>query len=440
MKAPSVIPSQSRRSHEHYRVAAHLFRNSALLGLIATVPVDAIAEGFRNSPAGSFNLGRAGGRFAHVDDSSAIAQNPANLVDLERIEAQLTPSAVYLKVDYSGDGGLSAETKDPWKFLPNLFVAAPFDDNRFAAGLGITTPYGLGNEWDQSGRFADPTGWRYQTPYSSELMTINLNPTFAIKLGEHFQAGVGLDVFWSELTFKQYYPWFLVTGNLADGEGKAEASGDGVGFGANLGITWKPADRHRFALTFRSPVAVDYEGDFETENAPALFGGGTYGSSFDSRIEFPMIIGGGYGFDVTDKVRLEVDFEWVQFSRFDSLPVTVGEPLPGLPSEVREEWDNTFTAGIGGDWRFATNWVLRAGYQFYESPVPDQTISPSIPDANQNVITVGLGYRYKRHAFEIAYGYDFYDRRDISNNLNPAFNGTYDITVHLFSAAYRLSF
>ena len=94
----------------------------------------------------------------------------------------------------------------------------------------------------------------------------------------------------------------------------------------------------------------------------------------------------------------------------------------------------------GGDWRFATNWVLRAGYQFYQTPVPDSTFSPTIPDANQNVFTIGLGYHHKRHSFEFAYGADFYGKRDITNDQNPAFNGTYQITVHLFSLAYRLGF
>src|SRR5690242_8086046 len=55
----------------------------------------ALAEGFRNPPAGAFNLGRAGGRIAQIDDSSAVAQNPANLVDLQSPEVNFAPSFVY---------------------------------------------------------------------------------------------------------------------------------------------------------------------------------------------------------------------------------------------------------------------------------------------------------------------------------------------------------
>ena len=106
------------------------------------------------------------------------------------------------------------------------------------------------------------------------------------------------------------------------------------------------------------------------------------------------IISAGYGIDLTDKVQLESDFEWLQFSQFKNLGIKTGDfPALGgasLTQNVAENWHNTFTAGIGGDWKFADHWVLRAGYEYFESPVPNSTFSPTIPDANQNVMTVGL--------------------------------------------------
>jgi long-chain fatty acid transport protein len=173
---------------------------------------------------------------------------------------------------------------------------------------------------------------------------------------------------------------------------------------------------------------------------PGALGGGSSHSDFESRFEFPTIVGMGYGYEVTPNLRLELDVEWLEFSRFDSLPLDTGGN-PFFPSlEIEQDWQDTFTIGIAGDWRFAPNWILRAGYQFYESPVPDWTFSPSIPDANQHVFTVGLGYRIKQHSFEVAYGADFYDHRDIDRNQNAAFTGDYDITVHMIAVGYRFAF
>ena len=163
-------------------------------------------------------------------------------------------------------------------------------------------------------------------------------------------------------------------------------------------------------------------------------------SDFHSGIDFPTIIGLGYGLQLTETIRVGTDLEWIEFSRFDDLPLDVENPAPGLPSSVREDWNDTFTIGVGGDWKFSPGWIARASYQFYESPVPDRTFSPVIPDANQNVITVGFGYTHKRHHLEAAYGLDFYNERHIRNNQQPAFNGDYSLNVHLFSFTYRLNF
>jgi long-chain fatty acid transport protein len=425
------------------KCAAKSWRSALTIAAIVLMSLRASAEGFRNPPPGTFDLGRAGGRIAQVDDSSAVQQNPANLIDLATPEFQFTPSVVYIHADYQSPGGQSAKTKEPWKLLPNLFATAPLWDGRLALGVGLTTPYGLGNEWNiNSSAFSRPAGaWRYQAPYSTELKTINFNPSVALKVNDKLSLGAGLDVMWSQVTLKQFYPWFLATGNFADPDGHAEVKADGIGAGANFGLTWKLTDRQRFAFTYRTPVRVDYDGNFEVNDVPAVLGGGKMKGDFKTSIKFPSIVSAGYGVELTDKIRVEADVEWLEFSNFKSLPLKSATATAlGFPTSIRQNWRDTFTAGIGGDWKFAENWVARAGYQYYESPVPNSTFSPTIADANQNVFTVGLGYKYKHHSLEAGYGLDFYDDRNIKNDQNPAFNGKYQITVHLFSFAYRYAF
>jgi len=401
--------------------AARIF----LAGLWTLLPPESKSEGLRNPPPGAFNLGRAGGRIAQVDDSSAVTQNPANLMDVKEREFQFTPSIVYMSVDFDSPSG-SAHTIHPWKPLPNIFASFPLKQDKFTAGVGITVPYGLATEWETS--LSSPL--RYSAPHISGLKTINLNPSVAARLCDRLSVGVGLDVMWSEVLFKQFL-------SPAFPDFEAKAKGDGVGYGGNLGVTWEVTDRQRLAVTYRSPLTVDYDGHFDLTGIP---GGGASSTDFKSQIKFPTIVAAGYGLQLSETVRVETDFEWLQFSRFNNLPINVGGN-PFVPSmNLAQNWRDTFTAGIGGDWRFAAGWVLRAGYQFYETPVPSSTFSPSIPDSNQNVITLGLGYKYKKHSLEFGYGLDFYDRRRITNDQNPAFNGTYNINVHLLSFAYRYSF
>ena len=417
-----------------------------IVGVFLSVTLPCGAEGFRNPPPGAFNLGRAGGRVAQVDDSSAVQDNPANLADIPLTDLQFTPTIVDIRTDFTSPSGQTGNTKDPWKVLPNFFASTPLMDGKLALGLGLTVPYGLGNKWDESSTaFARPTGvLRYQAPYSSELVTINVNPALALKLGDHVRLGAGLDVMWSQLTLKQYYPWFIFPGSIGtEPDGNLEVKGDGVGVGGNIALTLLVTEHQRFAVSYRSPMTVNYGGNATVNNITptASFLGATPSSSFSTEITFPTIVSAGYGIELSRKVRVEADFEWLQFSRFKSLDLNVGNNAFLLPStSIPQNWKDTFTAGIGGDWRFARNWVLRGGYRFYQSPVPDSTFSPTIPDADQNVITVGVGYTYKRSTFEIAYGIDFYKARNITSDVNPAYNGKYETTLHMFSLAYRYSF
>jgi long-chain fatty acid transport protein len=401
----------------------------AVLGLAASV----MGEGFRDATIGTFGLGQSGGRIAQVDDASAVQHNPANLTSLTNTEAQFAPSVIYINVNYQSPLGQSASTIHPWKGLPDLFLAVPLINDRLVAGLGLTMPYGLANQWkSSSSAFAQgqsPGVFTYLAPSYSELLTVNCNPSLAIKLTDRLSLGAGLDVMWSDLEFKQFLspqvPNF-----------QAVAEGDGVGVGGNLGLTWHFTDRQQLALTYRSTMTINYSGSTEFQNGPPV-----PSTSFGSQISYPDIVSLGYGLNLSDTVRVESDVEWLNWSQVQSLPVTIGPNALGIPSQnIPEKWHNTFTAGLGASWHFSDHWVLRGGYQYFESPVPDSTFSPTIPDANQNVITIGIGWHGKHNSLEASYGLDLYNDRHISNDQVPALNGNYSINAHLISLAYRYSF
>lgn len=393
---------------------------------VAISTIQLAAEGFRNPPPGTFGLGRSGSKIAQIDDATAITHNPANLTDISGPDLALPIMALYYKVDYTGTNG-TATTKDPWKFLPAAYFSTPLKDERFVAGAGITSPYGIANEWEEGGAF------NYSAPYFTELKTINFNPTFAWKISEQFRLGIGLDVMWSELRLKQRIPWGT---GLPDGQ--MIGKGDGFGFGGNLGFTWQVNEKNRVAVTYRSQMTIDYDGTFNLENippgAPLL-----PQSDFASSITFPNIVGLSYGHEVNKNLRFGVDVEWLQFSNFDTLPLSIGQSFASVPSEIRQDWVNTFTVGIGGDWRFAEDWVWRFSYQYYQTPVPDETFSPTIPDSDQNVVTTSVGYGFGQSVVELAYGLVLYDDRTIATAQTSAYNGNYSLNVHLISASYRFT-
>jgi long-chain fatty acid transport protein len=395
---------------------ASLFLTS--LSIAALLPIH--GEGFRNPPAGAYSLSRAGGRYAQNDDPSTVVQNPANFVNFESTEFSVAPSFVYIHIEHE-NAGVKTETRDPWKLLPNFFVSAPLLKDKLSIGLGVTTPYGLSNEWEKDGAFAPGGAFRYAAPWYTEMKTINANPALSYRINDQLTVGAGLDVHWSQLVFKQY----IFTGGP---DANLKAKGDGFGYGGNAGITWEFMPGHKIAATYRSPVEVDYNGTTKTD----ILG---Y-SPFKTSVTFPTIISLAYGVELTKTIRVEVSGEWLQFSNFKTLSVQALNTVINTP----ENWKNTFTVGFGGDWKFADHWTARAGYQYYMSPVPDSTFSPTIPDGNQNVFTTGLQYHWGHHAIEGAYGGIFYDDRHINNGAGYPFNGTFKMNVHLFALSYNYAF
>ena len=69
------------------------------------------------------------------------------------------------------------------KPLPSAYFAMPLKDGDMAFGFGLSSPYGLSVDWDETGSSA-LCARRHLTQLSSlcELMTLNFNPTFSLKL------------------------------------------------------------------------------------------------------------------------------------------------------------------------------------------------------------------------------------------------------------------
>ena len=383
----------------------------------------AMANGFRNPPAGAEALGRAGGNIAQIDDASAVEHNPANMTEIKEAQVMGAVTIINTSTEFHSPMG-TAKTENPWKILPDLFAVLPSSNHTFTAGLGISTPFGQSTVWDKTGAF------RYSAPYSAELTVINVNPSIATKLGDKVSVAAGLDVYLSRLDIKQVLPWSLMTrGAMPDGT--AHLQGDGAGVGGNAAITVHPTKAQSIALTYRSPVKVDYSGDSEFSGAQAL--GLPSSGSFDTSMEFPTIVGLGYGIELTDTLRVEADVEWIEYSRYDSLSLDAGNgnplvnspasPNPRAPLVIPQRWKDTWTFGLGADWKATESLTLRAGYIFLQSPVPEETLAPTLPDADQHVFSLGAGVHRGQNRLDVAYGYSLIDDRNVKTIRIPRTTG-----------------
>ncbi|MEX2606904.1 MAG: outer membrane protein transport protein [Kiritimatiellia bacterium] len=392
------------------------------------------ADGLRNPPAGAAALGRIGGRIAYTSDASAITHNPANLVDLTDYSLMGSLTFGYSKMEFEGPAG-TAESKSPWAILPNIYAVQPVaDEGRWAFGIGLNSPYGRSTELDED------TIFRFSAPYFTQLTSVELVPTFATRLHERLSFGFSVNLLWSELDLRQSYPWALAleTPGLPDGKTLFEA--DGVGVGATLALTWTVAENQRMALTYRSPIKVDYEGHVDVTGIPAGVPAADR-SGFETEITFPMVVALAYGIQVTERLLLETNVEWARQSSFDRLVLDAGVNTALLPSnEIITDWDDNWTYGVSAAWQLNPEWELRTGYMYLESPIPSRTMLPTTAEEDQGVLSVGAGYFNESHRVDFAYSLGLFSGRRIQDNMNPLFNGDYDFEAHLVSVSYGYHF
>ena len=404
-----------------------------LLATLICIPMQLLGEGFRNPPASARGVGRISGNTPHIDDPSAIAINPANLVDLEHSEVMGSVSFGYATVDYSPDLGPSRKSKDPWAALPSLFAVWQLEDSDMVAGLGLTIPFGRFTKFD------DDIISRYGSPTYALLGVVDLRPAIAMKLSEKVSLGLGVDIYYSEAEFRQFIPWSLATGVPTAPDGKATYEGDGTGFGGNVGLTVQMTEKQRVALTYKSPFDIDYSGDFEVDNVPPPLAGigVTPESDFDTEFKFPTIVALGYGIQVTDAFRVGFEVEWLETSRFDGIPVDIKNNNVLLPSRtIPQDWKDHWTYGFGFDLVCSENWTLRGGYMYLESPMPSDTIFPTEAENDMQSISVGLGYDNGDHAVDLAYMLSLSDDQSVSGNPDPTLNGEYEFESHFVSVSY----
>lgn len=405
----------------------------------------AAANGFRNPPEGGRALALPNGRTALIDDATAVTHNPANLLDMAGPGYVEGLTVVHSERDYKGVSG-SGTTDEPWGFIPWFFIATPVDlelggeKKEAAVGIGISSPFGQATEWSETGPFA------FTAPFLGEILTVAISPTVAMRVHPKVQVGVGVNAMYSRLKIKQRFPWSVATGDPTDIPGTARFEGDGTSAGVFGGISFDVAPNHRISAVAKSEIKVDYEGDFDINNIPGDLGFPLNlaikpRTDFASEITFPASYIIAYGWQASEKLHLGADLEWVQFSSYDVLPLDIQSNNVLLPvRDVPQDWDDTITVGLGAEYDLNRNVVLRGGYGWLESPIPEETLAPTLPDPSRHILTVGIGYEKGRHGFDLAYLFSIYDDLDVTSNVNPAYLGEYDSETHVVSVSHRFVF
>ena len=306
-------------------------------------------------------------------------------------------------------------------------------ENGLAFGLGFFTPFGLGTLW--------PDNWLGQRrAVKTELRTFFINPTLAYRFSDQFSVGAGASYVWSDVTLKYRVG---ATPAPAPTDGTAELTADGKAVNFDVGLMYRPVPELSIGLSYRHQTKVDYTGTATITGMGALqpfFPGG----EGKTTIKLPSTIFGAVAYTVSPAFTVEADIQYTGWSSYDQLAVNIptgpntplglglgGAALQKASVSVKD-WSNAMMIRVGGEYQF-NPFAIRAGFIYDQTPQPDKTVEPLLPDASRLEATVGFGFQVTPFfGVDAAYQIILFQDRTVAAPVNT-FPGTYQTTSNLFA-------
>ena len=435
------------------KLEAKVLRILGLAVVLLGAAIPAQASGFLIFEQGAKAMGMAGAFTAQADDPSAMFHNAAGIAFQEERGFYLGGTLVTGSADFTGANpypgdGVKENTEDLSELVPHFYWVEPLSD-RWSFGLGLNAPFGLSVEWANKDTF---TGRHINT--RSALTAIDLNPTVGWKATDNFSIGFGVVARFSEVELMRRA--FDDFGQPVPPPGLEWAKSDltggrDEGFGFNLGVLHKYNNSFSWGFQYRSRMEIDYSGELVLEQIPTgippidgqlgaviPFGQVIPGAT---SIEFPDIASLGLGFATTASSWLELDINWTGWSTFDQLIIEIDGPRgpdgsPIIPNqELHQDWSDAWQYRLGFRWNSSEKFQWRLGYLYDETPQPEQTVSPVLPDANRNDFTFGFGYMGGGFNVDLAIMYVKFDDRTISES-DVFYFGSYSQDAWLLSASF----
>ncbi|MGB9893592.1 MAG: OmpP1/FadL family transporter, partial [Candidatus Saccharicenans sp.] len=359
----------------------------------------ALANGLNLNGLGTKAVSMGGAFIGLADDFSLIYWNPAGAGFLKQplFGAYLTdliPTDRY-QVILSPELNVSAKTK-----LSHYlgFLAAyyrPLSDN-LVVGFGLYTPSGLGANWKGDDFKAMTMNVAYD--WTSKIGMFTLSPLVAWRINDRLSLGATLNLNYGMFSLKRWAGEMETEEGPVD-LGQYDESLHGWGWGATLGLLFKPTDWLSAGITVRTPTTIKFKGTAEMLYLGYI--GYPDRSDLKRNIKWPWFVGGGLALKPTSDLTLTADLQWTGWSAIKSLNTTYLEPVWQMMmaeagnDQVLMDWYNRMQIRFGLEYRFKPTLSLRLGYYFDPSPAPDYTLTVLLPSFDFQTVTAGLGYDWK---------------------------------------------
>ena len=403
------------------------------------LPAQALAAGYGIYEQGAAVLGMAGAGTASVSDASALFYNPAALTRLEGTQqlyaggTLLTPVTSFAGAAPFPGFGITEEMERQFFPLPALYYAHALG-RRWAAGLGLNAPYGLGVEWKNPDQF---TG-RYIVT-KADLEGVNLGLSAAYEISPMLSVAAGGDVIFSKVKLvRRLQQPFPPGGQIVDVAEATLESHVEPGYGWNAAVSFVPQERWSLGATYRSKLVTKPAGDADFRQIPtgdALFDAQVAAAlppdqGVHTVLRFPAIWSAGAAWR-PGRWKVEADAVLTEWSVFRDLPIRFTS-TPQNDETLVEDYADSWSFRFGAEHRLDA-FTYRFGYYYDQKAAPSESVTPILPDAPRNGVALGLGFGFgaeRRWTLDLYNLSVFVEQRDTGGVNRDGFDGEYKTYVN----------
>lgn len=396
------------------KICGPLLAGLIALTLICThAPQQAQAAGFYLPTRGVVSTGRAAASVApHSADLDSLWYNPAGitlleerslLLDLALIDTQVTFSRAPRQMPNGSTRTYEpVSNQAPPQTIPQILVGGPTKNPRLFWAAGAYTPYASGNRYPVDG------AQRYVLVDNTGSAIGYVHAAVGYKISDNLSVGVGLQnfmgVFRIVSTGSGYAGMF---GDPEDRDLDILAETTVTSFfspTANLGATWKPHASWVVGASLQLPAVLrDGNATIDTRmpTHPAYDNATTTGNEASISVPFPLHARLGIR-HATSRYNVELAVVYQRWSTLTEVEVSPNEVeidgVPGIgvmpvaPFVLPQQFRDSVSVHLGGEWTMGERLVGRAGYAFERGAVPDETYSVFALDPDKHLLSLGAGY------------------------------------------------
>ena len=413
------------------------------------------AAGFNIYEAGVRATALGGAFTATADDGSALFYNAAGLSFQNGATMRLDLLPIMPRFKFkgattlNGEGPLEESASNTYP-VPGLYYTNAKAHSKLSFGVGLYAPFGLGVEWQNPETFAGR-----QVSYDVEIQTIYVTPAVSYMVADGLALALGLDVAKQHINLNKMTPHPLLGVNALDTEIDGWSN---LNVTPSLGLMYRPDDKLSLGVMYHHEKVMKYEDRDATLNnmlapgddgylwsATLLAGLGGSEQTLSSELNLPYILSLGVAYQLTPRLRGEVNAVHFGWSTFKELALDF--TTDALDQTIHFNYEDTWQVRVGLDYAAIPEKLnILAGYVHDQTPQPLAAVSPLLPDSDRNDYSLGLLYKSGPWDFSATYMAVLGDERtNIENgqpaNPDPAYPvGTYKSLANIFGAGIGYRF